>query len=51
MHTKTWREENTRKSKDNIKMDKKIGREVMDWIHLAQNKVQWRGVMNTVINI
>jgi hypothetical protein len=25
---------------------KEIGREGMDWIHLAQNRDQWRAVVN-----
>jgi hypothetical protein len=27
-----------------------IGWEVVDWIHLAQDMDQWRGVVNTVMN-
>jgi len=30
----------------NIKMDV-IGCEPVDWIHLAQDRVHWRGTMNT----
>jgi hypothetical protein len=37
------------------KMDKsdlnKIGREGVDWIHLAQDRDQWQALMNTVMNI
>jgi hypothetical protein len=25
--------------------------EVMDWVHLAQNKVQWRALVNTVMKL
>jgi hypothetical protein len=27
------------------------GRECVDWIHLAQDRVQWRTPVNTVINL
>jgi hypothetical protein len=27
-----------------------VGREVVDWIHLAQVRVQWQAVLNMVIN-
>jgi hypothetical protein len=34
---------------DNIKIDlRKIGR---DWIDLAQNRYQWRALVNTVMNL
>jgi hypothetical protein len=37
---------------DNIKMDiREIGWGGMDWIDLAQNKDQWRALVNTVMNI
>jgi len=37
---------------DNIRMDlKKTGREGVDWIHLAQDRDQWRAVVNTVMNL
>jgi hypothetical protein len=36
---------------DNIKMDfREIGWGGMDWIHVAQDRDQWRAVMNTVMN-
>jgi hypothetical protein len=36
---------------DDIKMDvKEIGREGVDWIRLAQDKIQWRPVVNAVMN-
>jgi hypothetical protein len=36
---------------DKIRMDlREIGWEVVGWIHLAENKDQWRAVVNTVMN-
>jgi hypothetical protein len=36
----------------NIKMDlREIGWEGMDWIDLAQDRDQWRAVVNTVMNL
>jgi len=36
---------------DNIRMDlMKIGREGMDWMHLDQDKDQWRAVVNMLMN-
>jgi hypothetical protein len=37
---------------DNIKMDlREIGWDCMDWIDLAQEKDQWRALVNTVMNL
>jgi hypothetical protein len=37
---------------DNIKMDlREIGWDGMDWIDLAQNRNQWRALVNTVMNL
>jgi hypothetical protein len=37
---------------DNIKMDlREIGWDGMDWIDLAQDRDQWRALLNTVINL
>jgi hypothetical protein len=38
---------------DNIKIDlvRKIGWDGMDWIHLAQDRDQWRDLVNTVMRI
>jgi hypothetical protein len=37
---------------DNIKMDlRQIGWDGMDWINLAQDRDQWRGLVNTVMNL
>jgi hypothetical protein len=36
---------------DNIKMDLgEIKWDVMDWIYLAQDREQWRALVNTVMN-
>jgi hypothetical protein len=36
----------------NIKMDlREIGRVGMDWIDLAQDRDQWRALVNTVMNL
>jgi hypothetical protein len=36
---------------DNIKMDlREIGGDVMHWIDLAQDRDQWKALVNTVIN-
>jgi hypothetical protein len=40
------------RSVDNIKMDlREIGWDGMDWIELAQDRDQWRAVVNTVMNL
>jgi hypothetical protein len=37
---------------DNIKMDlREIGWGGMDWIDLAQNRDQWRALVNTVMSL
>jgi hypothetical protein len=37
---------------DNIKMDLRvIGWAGMDWIELAQDRDQWRALVNTVMNL
>jgi hypothetical protein len=37
---------------DNIKMDlTEIGWDGMDWIELAQNRDQWRALVNTIMNL
>jgi hypothetical protein len=37
---------------DNIKMDiKEIGIDGANWIQLAQDTVQWRAFVNTVMNL
>jgi hypothetical protein len=40
-----------RRLEDNIKMDLgEIGIDGANWIRLAQNRVQWRAFVNTVMN-
>jgi hypothetical protein len=40
-----------RRCVDDIKMDlKKIVWDCMDWIHLAEDRDQWRALVNTVMN-
>jgi hypothetical protein len=40
------------KWEDNIKMDlREIGIDGVNWIQLAQNRVQWRACVNTVMNL
>jgi hypothetical protein len=37
---------------NNIKIDfREMGWGDMDWIHMAQNRDQWRAVVNTVMNL
>jgi hypothetical protein len=37
---------------DNIRTDlKEIGWESVEWIHLAQDRDQWRAVVNTVMKL
>jgi hypothetical protein len=37
---------------DNIKIDlREIGWDGMDWIEMAQDRDQWRSLVNTVINL
>jgi hypothetical protein len=41
-----------RRWEDNIKMDlREIGWSGMDWIDLAQDKGQWRALVNMVMNL
>jgi hypothetical protein len=36
----------------NIKIDlKETGYDGLDWIHLAQDRFQWRALVNTVMNL
>jgi hypothetical protein len=37
---------------DNIRMDlREIGLEFVDWMHLAQDRDQWRAVLNIVMSL
>jgi hypothetical protein len=41
-----------RRWKDNIRMDlRKIMWEVVDWIHVALDREQWRDLVDTVVNL
>jgi hypothetical protein len=41
-----------RRWEENVKMDlREIGWGVMDWIDLAQDRDQWRALVNTVMNL
>jgi hypothetical protein len=41
-----------RRWEDNIKVDvRDIGRDIMDLVDLAQDRDQWRAVMNTIMNL
>jgi hypothetical protein len=41
-----------RRSVDNIKIDlREIGWDGMEWINLAENRDQWRALVNTVMNL
>jgi len=41
-----------RRWKDNIRTDlREIRSEVVDWIHLAQDRDRWRVLLNTVIKL
>jgi hypothetical protein len=41
-----------RRWRDNIKINlREIGWDGMDWIDLAQDRVQWRAVVNMVIHL
>jgi hypothetical protein len=58
MHIGFWweRKDTTRKTRrrweDNIRMDlREMGWGGMDWIDLAQDRDQWRAIVNTVMNL
>jgi hypothetical protein len=45
-------ERSRRRWEDNIKTDlREIGIDGVNWIRLAQHKVQWRACVNTVMNL
>jgi len=41
----------THRREDNIKMDLEVACEDADWIHLTQDRIQWRDPVNTVMNL
>jgi len=42
----------SRRWEDNIRMDlREIGWDVVDWMHLAQDRHHWRALVNTVMNL
>jgi hypothetical protein len=44
--------ERPRRRWDDIKMDlREVGWDGMDWIDLAQDRDQWRALVNTVMNL
>jgi hypothetical protein len=47
----SWKFQRTRRCEDNIKICKVLVCEDVDWLHLAQYRVKWRDVVNTVINL
>jgi hypothetical protein len=56
MHVGYWWENQKERDhwgdQDNIKMDlREIGWDGMDWIDLAQDRDQWRALVNTVMNL
>jgi hypothetical protein len=60
MHKKFWSENlkgrelgrSRRRWEDTIRMDlREIRWEGVNWIHLAQDRDQWRAVVNTVMNL
>ena len=60
-HTAVWRGNMKEKRplgrsgcrcKDNVKFDlQKMGREIWDWIYLAQDLDRWQAVVKTVMNL
>jgi hypothetical protein len=56
MHIGYWwesqKERPRRRWTENIKMDlREIGWDGVDWIDMAQDKDQWRALVNTVLNL
>jgi hypothetical protein len=55
MHIEYWwecqKQKNTRKTKRRWVDLRETGWDGMDWIDLAQDRDQWRALMNTVMNL
>jgi hypothetical protein len=56
MHIGYWcesqKERDSRRWVDNIKMDlREVGWDGVDWIDMAQDRNQWRALVNTVLNL
>jgi hypothetical protein len=50
MHIGYWWE--SQKEKDNMKMDlREIGWDEVDWMDMAQDRDQWRALVNMVLNL
>jgi hypothetical protein len=46
------RERPRRSWEDSIRLDiREIGWEWVDWMHVTQDRDQWRGLVNTVMNL
>jgi hypothetical protein len=47
-----WEDQDVHHRVDNIKMDlRAIGWGGLDWIDMAQDRDQWRALVNTVLNL
>jgi hypothetical protein len=52
LHSEKPEDRDICKWKDNTKTDpEEVGCETVDWIHLAQDRVQWRALVNTIMKL